>query len=56
MTGFAPKPMLNFGFSSHAALSRVLRGSHIGTYAALLGHSSPCLEAKSSFIKGFENE
>lgn len=56
MTGFAPKPMFNFGFSSHAALSRALRGSHIGTYATLLGHDSPCLEEKSSFIRGFENE
>jgi len=56
MTGFAKKPMLNFGFSSHTALSRDLRGSHIGTYAALLDHVSPCLEEKSSLNKGFENE
>jgi len=46
--------MLNFGFSSRAALSRTLRGSHIGTYAA--GHGSPCPEAKSSFIMGFGDE
>jgi len=56
MTGFVRKPMPDFVFFSHAALSRALRGSHIATYAALLAHGSPCLEKNTRQEGVFSHE